>query len=329
MVETFSNQASTMLSAAITTVTAATCNVIDATAFPATGNYRIIIDDEILIVTAVNGNIFTIFRGAENTIAVTHASGANVIHLLTKGSLEARVANRFLSDVYANKPAPGVKGRLFLPTDGLFLEYDDGAAWHQYGPYKRLKAPPQTGWSWVNQGNSTAIHTGSTLILEDPDLDAVNPQIRLYVRPIKQLPATVTMAYTCNGIGTSNAYMGFCMRESGGAQDGQFSTYGISISSSQATWMIRDNRYSSPTVQEDTGSWSTGRSLYAQQFIWWRFEMAGDKKRIYHSADGVNFIKLQDLDIYSANTPNQIGIFIDPTNNNQKVSMTLVHWEES
>ena len=105
-----------------------------------------------------------------------------MIHLLTKGGLEARVANRFISDLYANKPAAGVKGRLFLPTDGLFLEYDDGAAWHQYGPFRRLKAPPQTGWQWVNQGNATATFNGGALVLEDPDLDADDPQLRLYVR---------------------------------------------------------------------------------------------------------------------------------------------------
>ena len=139
MTERFSNQAVTTLSAAITTTTATSCTVTDATTFPTAGNFRIKIDGEILIVTAVAGSAFTITRGAEGTAAATHASGASVIHLLTKGSMEARVANRFISDLYANKPAAGVKGRLFLPTDGLFLEYDDGAAWHQYGPYRRLK----------------------------------------------------------------------------------------------------------------------------------------------------------------------------------------------
>lgn len=126
MTERFSNQAVTTLSAAITTTAAASCTVTDATTFPTAGNFRIKIDAEILIVTAVAGSTFTVTRGAEGTTAATHASGASVIHLLTKGSMEARVANRFISDLYANKPAAGVKGRLFLPSDGLFLEYDDG-----------------------------------------------------------------------------------------------------------------------------------------------------------------------------------------------------------
>ena len=45
----------TTLSAAITTTTATSCTVTDATTFPATGNFRIKIDAEILLVTGVAG----------------------------------------------------------------------------------------------------------------------------------------------------------------------------------------------------------------------------------------------------------------------------------
>ena len=114
MAEKFTNNAVTTLSAAITSTTATSCTVTDATAFPTTGNFRIKIDGEILLVTGVAGATFTATRGVEGTVPATHASGATVIHLLTKGGLEARVANRFISDLYANKPVAAVKGRLFL-----------------------------------------------------------------------------------------------------------------------------------------------------------------------------------------------------------------------
>ena len=63
MTERFSNQAVTTLSAAITTTTATSCTVTDATMFPTAGNFRIKIDAEILIVTTVAANAFTITRG--------------------------------------------------------------------------------------------------------------------------------------------------------------------------------------------------------------------------------------------------------------------------
>jgi len=328
--ETFANQAVTTLSAAITSVTAASCTVIDATAFPATGNFRIKIDAEILIVTARAGNTFTITRGAEGTAASTHASGASVIHLLTKGSLEARVANRFIADLYDNRPAAGVKGRLFLPTDGLFLEYDDGVAWRKYGPYKRLKAPPQTGWSWVNQGNAAVTFTGSALVLEDPDLDTTAPQLRLLVRPVGIVNG-VTAAFLWNGLGSDAPCMGVCARQVGGdaSYDGHFWAFGIRPSNGTGNNMVFHERYyNSPTSLQSTPT-EDGKSRYCHRLFWVRYEWTGYNKRFYHSADGVNWIRVDDEGMTSYAGPNQLGIFIDPTNNVQKLSMTLVHWEEN
>jgi hypothetical protein len=330
MTERFSNNAVTTLSAAITTTTAASCAVTDATAFPASGNFRIKIDGEILIVTAVAGNTFTVTRGAEGTTPATHASGATVIHLLTKGSLEARVANRFLSDIYANKPAAGVKGRLFLPTDGLFLEYDDGAAWHQYGPFRRLKAPPQTGWSWINQGNATAAFNGGALILEDPDLDATAVQLRLYVRPLAAGTTSIVAAFTYNGAASmSGPKAGFCARCSGGSDDGNLTTWGIRESQANPYSFLEYVHYTSPAAVESTPS-VDGRNLWpCLRMFWVKFEWAGNYKRFYYSTDGVNWIKWTEDSFGNYNTPSQFGIFIDPMNNAQKISLSLLHWEEN
>jgi hypothetical protein len=330
MAETFTNNAATTLSAAIFTPTSASCIVVDATAFPAAGDFRIKIDGEVLIVTAVSGSTFTVTRGAEGTAAATHASGANVIHLLTKGSLEARIANRFISGPYASKPTAGVKGRLFLPTDGLFLEYDDGTAWRQYGPYNRLISPPQAGWSWVNQGNATATFTNGVLILEDPDLDANATEVRLFVRPIKQLPATVTLAFAINGVvgNSASPYFAFCARSSGGTEDGQFTTLGLAPIMGNQLWQKIERCYASPTATETGGQAARHVGGQPQRLYWWRFSIVGNMKYAYFSADGVNWLLQSSNSLSTNSTPNQFGICIDPQNNAQKMSMTLVHWDE-
>lgn len=329
MIEKFSNLAVNVLSAAMTT-TATSCSLTDAHSFPTSGSFRIKIDDEILIVTAVVGNTFTVTRGAEGTVARSHAAGATVRHLLTKGGLEARVANRFISDLYDNKPAAGVKGRLFLPTDGQFIEYDDGAAWHKYGPYRRLKAPPQTGWSWVNQGNATATFVGSALVLEDPDLDATNPQLRLYVRSLGVGATSVTAAFTYNGIGTDAPCMGICARDVGGSDDANFTAWGLRLIASPSNPMtfLHYKHYTSPTAVEATPS-QDGRQMMPMRVFWMKYEWAGNYKRWYVSGDGINWIKWIEDTLTSYNTPTQFGVFIDPVNNAQKVSLSLVHWEES
>lgn len=61
--------------------------VASATGFPTTGKFRIRIDDEILLVTAVSGTTFTCSRAQEGTTIASHSSGATVTHVLTKQSL--------------------------------------------------------------------------------------------------------------------------------------------------------------------------------------------------------------------------------------------------
>lgn len=326
MVEQFSNFGVNVLSAPIATPTATSCSLTDAHSFPATGSFRIKIDDEILLVTAVAGNTFMVTRGIEGTTARTHANGTAVRHLLTKGGLEARVANRFISDLYDNKPPAGVKGRLFLPTDGYFLEYDDGVDWHKYGPYRRLKAPPQTGWFWVNQGNATATFVGSALVLEDPDQDTTNPQLRLYMRNLSVGATSLITAFSYNGVSTDAPIMGVCSRCVGGGDDGNFTGWGLRLPSSPPAY-LHAKHYTSPTVIEGSPS-IDGRSIFPTRLFWMKYTWEGNYKRWWYSTDGINWIKWWEDNFGSYNEPSQFGVFIDPVNNAQRVSMSLLHWEE-
>lgn len=52
-------------------------------------DFRILIDTELLMVTGISTNTFTITRGIEGTTAATHADGATVTHVLTAGSISA------------------------------------------------------------------------------------------------------------------------------------------------------------------------------------------------------------------------------------------------
>lgn len=57
--------------------------------FPATGDFRIKIDSEIMICTARSTDVLTVTRGAESTTAASHTAGAAVNHVLTRGGLLA------------------------------------------------------------------------------------------------------------------------------------------------------------------------------------------------------------------------------------------------
>lgn len=90
MTENFANLYQTTLSAAITGTGDTTCTVTSVTGAPAV-NFRIKIDDELMLVTGVSSLTLTITRGIEGTSAATHSNGATVTHILTAGGLLAAI----------------------------------------------------------------------------------------------------------------------------------------------------------------------------------------------------------------------------------------------
>jgi hypothetical protein len=64
------------------------------------------------------------------------------------------------------------------------------------------------------------------------------------------------------------------------------------------------------------------------RLCWLKFAWEGTYKRWYWSPDGVNWTKWYEDTFATYNAPSQFGVFIDPVNNAQKVSLSLVHWEE-
>lgn len=87
MVETLSNFASTVTASAMTNAVT-TVTLSNAGFFPASGNFRLRIDDELMLVGTRTGNVLSsITRGIEGTTAASHATGAAARHVLTAASV--------------------------------------------------------------------------------------------------------------------------------------------------------------------------------------------------------------------------------------------------
>lgn len=86
MTEQFSNNASSTLNGTITS-SQTTLIVNSATLFPSVPQFRILVDSEIMLVTGVAGTMFTVSRGVENTVQVSHTNGATVTQILTAGAI--------------------------------------------------------------------------------------------------------------------------------------------------------------------------------------------------------------------------------------------------
>ena len=88
--ERFANGGLSSLDAAIDNDDLA-LTVKSAVGFPTGGNFRIIVDNEIMLVTDVQGKTFTVARAQEGTSAAAHDADAAVFHVLTAGALAVLV----------------------------------------------------------------------------------------------------------------------------------------------------------------------------------------------------------------------------------------------
>jgi len=84
--EQFANNAQSTLAAAIASGDA-TLTVASAAAFPSAPQFRILVDQELMLVTTVNVNQFAVTRGIEGTTAAAHAQNTYVTHILTAAAL--------------------------------------------------------------------------------------------------------------------------------------------------------------------------------------------------------------------------------------------------
>ena len=69
-----------------------TWTVVDASLFPPIGDFRLVCETEYALCTGRTGNVLTVTRGIEGSVAAPHTGGTAVIHQLTKGGLDAYIA---------------------------------------------------------------------------------------------------------------------------------------------------------------------------------------------------------------------------------------------
>ena len=165
MTERFANNASTTLNGTINNSTT-TVVVTSAVGFPTSGNFRILVDSELMIVTGVSGNTFTVTRSAEGTGAAGHTSGVNVTHIITAGGL-----NQYLSE---HGGSPG-----YLPSSVPVLNLTSSS------------------FTQINVTHATIVDTtGQISVRMAPHSTGGNYDVALFHRP---MTTTVQIAFTLSG----------------------------------------------------------------------------------------------------------------------------------
>jgi hypothetical protein len=198
-VEVFGNNAVSYLTAALDSSTdPAPISVHNGSVFPRSGNFRIQIDSEILLVTSVSGNTFTASRAQEGTQIVAHENGSTVKHIFTAGGLNKALDESVVVSSYSALPSAGRAGRVAFTSDDRVMLFSDGSNWLPYGPFTRFYPPVLSDLTWVNQGASrTATQLGTVFNINSTLPNGSSNRGGL-VKTALTPPFKLTICYTIN-----------------------------------------------------------------------------------------------------------------------------------
>jgi hypothetical protein len=298
--------------------------VASAATFPSAGNFRVRIDDEIMLVTAVAGTTFTVARAQESTLAATHATGATVYGAITAGALTQMVLDRFPKD---SSPT-ACKGQIRAP-DPRYLKYYDGSVWQKYGPTVHI---PET--NRIVTGDFTATNVSNAVLTDNGDyaeLKLVTPGVSHMLQQWIHATApivgvnTITMAVSFEKL-TGNtatagfeAYVGIALKQSG---TGRITMCG---------WCFEQLTSAKYRIKNDFGYWTNAttrssshvnfvRNILPNNFgIYWirvTYNRSTDRVTLDYSNDG----RVWSTDVASFNISftlsdiDQIGIGITAKN---------------
>lgn len=100
MTEQFTNNAQTTVTSGLNNTTnPVTFLAASAAGFPTSPNFRILVDNELMLVTAVSGVSWTVSRGVESTTIAAHANGATVTEVLTAASLAQTISEQITAAI--------------------------------------------------------------------------------------------------------------------------------------------------------------------------------------------------------------------------------------
>ena len=321
--ERFANGGLSSLAAGINDAVLA-LTVKSATGFPTGGNFRILVESEIMLVTAVAGNVFTVSRAQEGTSAASHDADVAVNHVLTAGALAQREIDQFATGALGNRDAAGQAGRLYLPTEGL-VGYDNGTLWDMM-PLNKMTPPVSGDFTWVNQGSSIAAATKGMMVLT-PQTSA-SDSLRLLVKTAPATPYTITVCILpqCGPYVTSNVIpqYGICWRDSA---SGKILTYG---------WGLQTYPHSFVYAQwTNYTTLSAGQYMYSAMFqapFWIRFGDDGTYRTVQISSDGFKFEKItadQGRTVFL--TADQVGVFANAGKSTSSIPrvISFLHWSQA
>jgi len=277
--------------------------VTDGSVFPAAGNFRVRVSQEIMLCTSRSSNTLTVERGIEGTTAASHSDLENITSPFTVGS-----ANKWQEQ----EPLFGYSSS---PPVGQIV---DGSG----------NPITSTSFTWINQGGASVSDQNGTILMRAPAASGENVRMQKLSAPGTPftLIAAIDVFAVASGAGVPN--IGICARQS---SSGKF--YAIAINSDEATqpWTWAAYSFNSPTSFNATEEGrSNGMTFPLGKYFWLKLVDDGTDLHSYVGYDGIHWFLIDDHDRDSFMTsggPDEIGWYV---NNHSSTSYDilgrLVHW---
>lgn len=307
--EQYANNAVTTLNGSLTD-SATSVTVSDATAFPSDGNFRILVESELMLVTARSGNVFTVTRGAETTTAVAHNTGVQVAFIVTEDSFR-----RLMMEYQPMVTEESVAGPLasFTNTSGAAVN--------------------SASFTATNQGSSTLTDIGTPLTamkLTPPAGTGSN--LRLYT---KSAPGTPYTIYTClstqifppNGV-TIMSHCGMCFREAGTSKVKVFGLAAGSISSTDYGAIMALGNYTNATT---FSAWDRQVPWgFNPRQVWCALEDDGTNIKFHMSNNGLAFQEVwsETRATFFSTAPDEVGLYYNTNTTGSNEFLYCTHWSE-
>lgn len=304
--ERLSNYVQTTLDGGIDASTT-TVVVAEGSIFPEEGDFRIIIDAELMLITARTDNSLTVVRGQEGTSGVTHSHAAIIRTILTAGSLK-----QYWSDFNSLYIPDSTPPKRIFNASGVPIS--------------------SSSFTWYNQGAATAddLDDGS-ILLTTPSSVTHNWRGKYVTAPAT--PWTLTAAFAVQWI-----------QAAGGA--GSTPQCGITVENSVDGKMTSleylSGSWYAPGIR--FANWDSYTSLNSTHFanlaatqsnmLWLRYTDTGTFHWTYASIDGVKWFFLKEVNRtgWLSNGGDRIGFGHNPngdTSAGLPYKTFLKHWSWS
>lgn len=302
-----------------------------AASFPAAGNFRIRVENEIMKVTGVSSNTLTVVRAQEGTSAASHADTTAVTEVLTASAIDAIRADICQAGALSSLPANEKAGILYIPTGNYdrAVARDTGAAWQRVAAAK-YNFQPLSGLAWVTQGTASADDNGNMLTLSSPAEDfSGSAKVRILKKSLTLVggACTFTVQYYPTQFQATYTRSGIIMRESSTGKFYWHLLYGANAVNDWAVEYWTDEGTFSSRPVETNNAMMTAMHSFG---LWRRIVYDGTNIKSYISGDGKVWYLTHSVAKTTPFTsaPNEIGIAILAANATYPVAMSVQQWIE-